>query len=658
MADQAFYDELQNIKSQVEAFDSILDSGQVSGREAENVQMQRDGAYNRGLEMSRAGFKPSGADQLRMLGQGAAMGFGEEIEAGIRAPFSDQSYTDIRDDIRGGISRYREGYPVDSLALEAIGGLAVPGVGTAGLVGKAPNLVGQLMRTFGVGVGMGALGGAGYSEADTTAGMLLDTSVGAGIGGGLSTALMALPIAGKYASQAYNKLKQESPDRANQIIGELMQETGWTESKIRKALDDLGPEGTLADLDDNLLGRLIASRQKSPEAVTLIDDAYTGRQAGARDRIIGELEDASGFGAGDYQKIARPSDPRVFGDQGGKVAKKQAEVANQMYGALQGSTVQNTGRVNSVLNHERVKPIVREVMKDMNIASDRIEDVLDSDVIPLSFIDKVKKRIDDQSQSATQAGEKSAAGMWGGLAKELRESSDEFVPDYALARQDYGAKQGLLDAGELGRGVQKIRDESLELMPGRLAGMSHNEQQMFKMGALSDIAEDVNAGGTKGTGFPASRIFAPNDPQKEARLSLLAGKKKDQLTGALEREAQFHKTYAMTEPSAGSRTAIFEAASTQADEAADAAGVVMNAMSGDFPALARAIQSSGVMSREVATEVARKLTNKSLTSFDLNKMFKAGEIDQTTLEMLQKIMKGQIMSQGALNPAAQGVLAQ
>ena len=38
------------------------------------------------------------------------------------------------------------------------------------------------MRTFGVGVGMGALGGAGYSEADTTAGMLLDTSVGAGNG--------------------------------------------------------------------------------------------------------------------------------------------------------------------------------------------------------------------------------------------------------------------------------------------------------------------------------------------------------------------------------------------------------------------------------------------------------------------------------------------
>lgn len=649
MADE-YIAELEQIKSQVEAYDKFLSSGDVQGIEAETVQRDRDSLYNRGVEMAQAGFKASGGDKLRALAQGATFGMGEEIEAGIRAPFSDQTYPEIRDELRTGMETYQKGYPSDSMALEAVGGFAVPGMGAAKVVGQAPSLIGQIGRTVSTGAGMGALSGYGYSDAETLGGQGLDTAKGAAFGGVLGGVLTTLPIAGKYASKAYNKLKQEAPDRASEIVGELMRETGWTQSKIQKALDDLGPEGTLADLDQNLLGRLIAARQKSPEAIGMIDDAYAARQAGAKGRVIGALEDTSGFDVGDYKKIARPSG---IDDLGGKVAKKQSEVASKMYGEISARQVPNEGAVAGVLSHERVKPIVRDVLQDMNIPANQIDDVLASEVLPLSLIDKVKKGIDDKSEIARRAGEKNAARTWGDRAKDLREASDVHVPEYAAARKDYAAKSGMLDSAQMGRSITKIKDEALELMPGKLAGMTGNEQQMFKMGALADIAEDVNkSGGAKGTGFAGTKIYGQNDPQKEARLGLLAGDKRDELSSALDRESTFHTTFSLTDPTTGSRTAIYDAASSQADEAANAAGMIMDAASMDFPALARAIKSSGGMSREVATEVARKLTNKSLTGAELNRMFNAGELDKTTLEMLQGLMKGQMRAQGALNPAA------
>ena len=71
-------------------------------------------------------------DVLRFgLGQGLALGFGDEIEAGARSLFSDRSYSDIRDDIRQQMDDYREDNPAKALGLELGGGLLTGGAGLA-----------------------------------------------------------------------------------------------------------------------------------------------------------------------------------------------------------------------------------------------------------------------------------------------------------------------------------------------------------------------------------------------------------------------------------------------------------------------------------------------------------------------------------------------
>ena len=72
-------------------------------------------------------------DILRFgLGQGLALGFGDEIEAGARSLFEDRSYSEIRDDIRGQLDSYREDNPGKALAMELGGGLLTGGAGLAG----------------------------------------------------------------------------------------------------------------------------------------------------------------------------------------------------------------------------------------------------------------------------------------------------------------------------------------------------------------------------------------------------------------------------------------------------------------------------------------------------------------------------------------------
>jgi hypothetical protein len=103
----------------------------------------------------------------RGAAQGASLGFADELQAAIRAPFSDKSYSQLRDEYREGDSAAREANPKTMLAGELGGGLATaalpfPGLGLA----KGANLAQEAL----FGAKLGALAGLGNSQADLTQG--------------------------------------------------------------------------------------------------------------------------------------------------------------------------------------------------------------------------------------------------------------------------------------------------------------------------------------------------------------------------------------------------------------------------------------------------------------------------------------------------------
>ena len=101
-------------------------------------------------------IKMSTAQKARLIGQGAALGFGDEIEAAIRAMSPNVTYSEAIDEIRSSISEAKEAFPLESAGYE-IGGAFIPGLAAAPFTGG-----GSLIPTMGRAAAIGAAEGAIY----------------------------------------------------------------------------------------------------------------------------------------------------------------------------------------------------------------------------------------------------------------------------------------------------------------------------------------------------------------------------------------------------------------------------------------------------------------------------------------------------------------
>ena len=147
---------------------------------------------------------------LAGLSQGMSLGFADEIGAAVRAPFSDRTYEEIRNQDRRELDRLRQESPYAYHGGEILGGL---GLGAGAIGGAAPatvrSMAAQGMRQ---GAGFGAGAGAGYSEAEDTEGLLDDVAASAVLGGGIGGAVA--PLAGA-ASRGLGRLGDAWLERGN-----------------------------------------------------------------------------------------------------------------------------------------------------------------------------------------------------------------------------------------------------------------------------------------------------------------------------------------------------------------------------------------------------------------------------------------------------------
>ena len=173
------------------------------------------------------------ANSARQMFQGTTLGFGEHIEAYIRKRFADlvdlngdreKSFEQIVFELQAGIKGFEEANPKWSFATELMGGLYIPGLGTATnltrlatskalkytpvLAGKAPKVMPKTTEAITqttVGAGLGA----GYEKGKTGE----VTTQGVVLGGGLG-------VGGYYAGQGIRKGLDKIP-KTTPLIGPL-----------------------------------------------------------------------------------------------------------------------------------------------------------------------------------------------------------------------------------------------------------------------------------------------------------------------------------------------------------------------------------------------------------------------------------------------------
>lgn len=282
----------------------------------------------------------------RAAGQGLAFGFGDEVVAAAKAPFSDKSYTELRDENRAALERDREAYPKTAIASE-ITGAVLPSVaatllsgpvGGGASVANAGRLASVAKSVFNPAtvkgmMGAGAAYGLGSSEADLTEGEVGEAAVDAGksalFAGGLGK---ALPVVGKYGGELLEGTGKKLGEGAEFLASKAV---GLTKG-LRKRLD-------LTPADARAVGREgLESGIVSPFAGAETMAARQGeilKQTG--DEIKAIIKEASETGAApDIQKIIQKLEDKAtrYGDsEVGKAVFNQYQSVISDLKAMMGS---------------------------------------------------------------------------------------------------------------------------------------------------------------------------------------------------------------------------------------------------------------------------------------------------------------------------------
>ena len=239
-------------------------------------------------------------DVLRFgLGQGLALGFGDEIEAGARSLFSDRSYSDIRDDIRQQMDDYREDNPGKALAMELGGGLLTGGAGLA-RAGVGAGARGAIKQAAKVGTGTGAVAGLGTGRGSLED-QLTSTAIGAGAGGVLGAALPAAGTAIKRGivdplRKSTGLMSTKATDKAADLkMLQAMEEEGITPQQVQQRLDEGVDNTMIADVTGEA-GRGVArgATVASGKARTIAEDALDARQAESGFAMADDLANSVG----------------------------------------------------------------------------------------------------------------------------------------------------------------------------------------------------------------------------------------------------------------------------------------------------------------------------------------------------------------------------
>ena len=581
-----------------------------------------------------------------LLGQGLAMGWGDEAEAWLRAKVGEDTYEKELENIKQDYARYSAENPFIAPASEFAGGvlpmvasyLATPitgGAATPAAVATTARTAGALktlaqnpyLRSMVFGGTTGAVAGAGSSDpGERLEGAVPGAVVGTVLGG-------ATPVAMRGVGAGYNWLKDRLSGsaeyldrRAAKKVNEALTRSGLTpaQAEARIAADrDMGVPSTLTNVSKPTvsMGEVVAA--KGEGAADVMETGLERNRAGQRERVMEQTK-------------------RGTGTQGDFYAQEQQMVQNlrsnadTLYDDAYSFGTVNDPTINRVLQNPQFKTFFDEAKKIANnekVAAElRGEDpskfVLDDifiadsagnitlaklpDVRTLDYIKRGMDAVIDRGykgEGMSSAEANSLKQLKRSMVDALDRATEvDGVSAYKTARQQYAGDAEVLDALRLGRDDFKKLDS--EQITSMMQGFSAAEQDAFRTGAVRNIYSTVMN--------PTANINAAQrvigSPEMQRKLMPLFGSpaKFDLFKAAMERESQlFQQSNRML---SGSPTARSTAGVAAFDEGEGLVGAALSdAMTtgwvGSLTNMAANLVSKASISDQVAERVAKLLVS-------------------------------------------------
>lgn len=238
----------------------------------------------------------------RKFASGASYGWADEFAAKMDELTGRGDYGTNVDKQRAIDEAFAKAHPVISFAAETAGALASP-ITRAATLSRGANLVTRYGKYFLQGAGLGALGGAGNAtEGHRSEGAAVGGVVGGALGTAIPAAIEGISALGR---RALARVFANPTTPGMRALSAALSRDNLTVDDALSRLDELGPESTISDLGPNTRGLARAVTQMPGTALTAAEDAFNGRNAGTRDRVVQAAFDAAGVGSLDDLIAAR-----------------------------------------------------------------------------------------------------------------------------------------------------------------------------------------------------------------------------------------------------------------------------------------------------------------------------------------------------------------
>lgn len=420
------------------------------------------------------------------LAQGATFGFGDEISAAMVGAMSKLTGGEFKDAydfslkrIRSQEEEFSKQNPKMALGAELAGALVTGGMAGAKALNpkvlESASAAGKYGRIAAVGGAEGALYGAGTGADDRGERALTGLLIGAAAAPvGAKVIDLAVRGIGTTASYAGRKLGDTPKDQAVRALRSAAEAEGIDADDALRILDDLGPNATLADLGENF--RLLArgATDQAGGFKASATSAMNARQMGQQQRLLDAAEVAAGQKAGNFN-VAR----QVL------IESRKAK-ASPLYESAFLEDIALNPELLSVLERPAMKAALNKAAK---LAANEGDDVGEN---LLKKIHYAKMNLDDQIGAAVRAGSGNKARILTSLKNDLLAQVDELSPDYAEARQLFSTDSRMLNSMDEGL---KLFTMSSDEMAETMAGMTPSEQDLFKLGAVRSIKDQLEKTG-------------------------------------------------------------------------------------------------------------------------------------------------------------------
>jgi len=544
--------------------DSFL---QLSKEEQQNF-INKIASDRKAIKKEELSLGDSLAGGARALGQGVTLGFGDEIEAGLRTGFGLLGdYDKTVKNVRGNIKNFREENPLLSLGLELTGGLATGGLGAGRVAGTAlgRNIINKVGTTgFGGAVGAteGAIAGAGSADGD-----LGDRAVGALGGGalglGFGTALPSvINLGGKALNRGAYAVGLKSDDAiqkgADEKVLQAFNRAKLTPEDVQKSLDDaLIPDTMIADVGGEATRRLSrASANVSGEGADIATKALDERQLGLGDQIADDVGSILGGNKSSVEALE-------------EIADRQKLNANNDYDKafnLDGKPV--------TVNSDKLKDFVNLPAFDeafdqaRNLAKldgfsfpDKINDFSKQANFSLKELHYIKMGVDEVLGLAKRGNSKTSIGK--GLQRGLNKKRAEFIKiiddaspkvngesSYKIARNKFAGDAKMAEAVEEGEKFFKYKPEELDRI---ISKMSASEKEAFRIGVADALRAKVE--NTRDLADAGKKIFGNKRQRNQLKATFPDAKSFEMFEKRMIERANQTITRARTGANQGSRTA-------------------------------------------------------------------------------------------------------